>query len=204
MSRPAEMCGLREAPGRPRGRRASFREKRTCWWQIASWCSSRVSKAARYGSFQRTLIDCSSCGPKNRCRIHAKVAPGDDRGRWRQHLQVETDALTQSMAAKPRQVSARHHSLHGAGAVRGWAAAPSDIYALRLVLYEMATASIPFAAQHWQRRSRTNALSAEVPPPSRHNSMLPAAFGFAVLNCLRRTPQTVTNPRARCSSICGT
>jgi tRNA A-37 threonylcarbamoyl transferase component Bud32 len=63
----------------------------------------------------------------------------------------------------------------------------TDIYALGLVLYEIATGVHPFRGATLAA-TIANALAATVPPPSRHNSTLPAGFDHAVLKCLRKNP----------------
>jgi len=126
-------------------------------------------------------------GSNGGCRI--KILDFGLARRLQQPLQVETDALTQSVPAKTPAgfrlgtiAYMAPEQLEG-----GRADARSDIYALGLVLYEMATGVHPFRSTTLAA-TISNALSAEVPPPSRHNSMLPAGFDYAVLKCLRKNP----------------
>jgi tRNA A-37 threonylcarbamoyl transferase component Bud32 len=63
----------------------------------------------------------------------------------------------------------------------------TDIYALGLVLYEMATGVHPFRGATLAA-TLANALTATAPPPSRHNSTLTAEFDSAVLKCIRKNP----------------
>ena len=126
-------------------------------------------------------------GSNGGCRI--KILDFGLARRLQQPLQVETDALTQSMPAKTPAgfrlgtiAYMAPEQLEG-----GRADARSDIYALGLVLYEMATGVHPFRSTTLAA-TISNALSAEAPPPSRHNSVLPAGFDYAVLKCLRKNP----------------
>ena len=63
----------------------------------------------------------------------------------------------------------------------------SDIYSLGLVLYEMAGGAHPFRGAT-PAATIAKALTATAPPPSRHNSTVPAEFDRIVLKCLRKDP----------------
>jgi hypothetical protein len=102
---------------------------------------------------------------------------------------VEAAALTQTMLAQtaPGFLLGTIAYMAPEQLEGGLVDARTDIYALGLVLYEMATGVHPFRGATLAA-TLANALTATVPPPSRHNSTLPAEFDHAVLKCLRKNP----------------
>ena len=113
-----------------------------------------------------------------------------------QPCHIETAALTQTMLAQTAPgfrlgtiAYMAPEQMEG-----GLANARTDIYTLGLVLYEMATGVHPFRGATLAA-TIANALATTAPPPSRHNSTLPAAFDHAVLKCLRKNPAD----RVQCS-----
>lgn len=61
----------------------------------------------------------------------------------------------------------------------------TDLYALGLVLYEMATARNPFLG-HSPSSTIANILKEEVPPVARHNPLAPSELGRILQKCLRK------------------
>jgi len=61
----------------------------------------------------------------------------------------------------------------------------TDLYALGLVLYEMATGHNPFLGQS-PSSTIANILKEEVPPVARHNPMAPPELGRILQKCLRK------------------
>ena len=72
----------------------------------------------------------------------------------------------------------------------------SDVFALGVLLYEMATAWPPFAseAQPELLKLRQSIIATDAPPPDKRNPTLPAALEALILGALRR------DPAARCQS----
>jgi len=102
---------------------------------------------------------------------------------------VEAAALTQTMLAQtaPGFLLGTIAYMAPEQLEGGLVDARTDIYALGLVLYEMATGVHPFRGATLAA-TLANALTATAPPPSRHNSTLPAEFDSAVLKCIRKNP----------------
>jgi serine/threonine-protein kinase len=67
--------------------------------------------------------------------------------------------------------------------------ARSDIFSLGVVLYEMVTATKPFAADSLQGVCN-RVLSSTVSPPSHLNPSIPASFDEIIAACLAKNPDT--------------